>query len=1142
MVANGEYEVELGFAECWNGAFGVGKRVFDVYVGSGGVKDDVGVLNKVAGGLDVFKMAGGSGFKAVKIIAKVKVVDDVLRVRLVKKVQNAMISSIVVKGLDTPKEVSPVGPSEGNLPEKANVVWMLNTGFVGGDKGGFKMDGDSGLYDVKVPTGIYENKVKVDGGDIQDDVFTSHRWSPLLNYKLPVKSGSSYGVKLLFAEVWPGAWSVGARVFDVSVNGIVQVKGLDVFAKVGKNKAYVVDVNGVEPLKDGTISILLKSSVENAMLSGIIVETGGATSDGGGTDASTGEDPNDPTGNNGFDHRAHAVTGGPYSGTDFDGEGTALIEINGDGSHSHYFVPGPPVIVGIVTSYSWKNLKTGKVLSTAEKFSAPFPVGETPLELTITDTSGDTSVDTTTVKVVKDANKGAYCYYYNFNGQTPAGMPLTDSISVGPKPTFSAVTPSIDFPDLKSMPVFPFKNGNFGIRCVFTLFIQTTGSHTFYLSHAGPAKVILDTKTIITSFGQGEAASAAVALAAGDHSVQVLYYRSGPQALLQLKYQPQGKAKVTIPAALFSHATGKLVPVVTSITPESSPPNGGGQVVISGFGYFDTVKVMIGDKEATVEQFNSDTMLTIVVPPSTAGVKTLTVATPGGVSNGVPFTYSTTSAAPIKFKKTVVKTKAGATFSLQLVSSSAYGPDGRYYFGALNGVVHAVTINEDMIVQDACQSDSLGNNRAILGIGINPQDKQVKVYASTSTLYWGPGEKNILPINPGWYNGKIQTLVPKTGGTCLGIQQDIITGLPVSNHDHGVNGIQFDNAGNLYVNIGGFTNAGIPGAKLGNVDENPLSGATLQFKIGAPGFTGKITYSNAGTPQNAAVVGGKAFVSVYASGLRNPFGLVYHSNGLFYATDNGPNKSFGPESTGCNTQGGEVGFGDSLKKLSSAKAPGGGNLYFGHPNRNRGKTDARQCKYYASNLPSQSGFTKSQAILDSSSDGLVEYRSNSFGGQLKGDLFIGKFAVQTTGKLYRVQLSGAGDVTQIAEFTSLSALSMVEGERGELLMPKVYQNKIDVLVPDYDVPPALQMTKVSPNRGPKGGGNVVLITGFGFGTTPSATFGGKPCTNVKAAMGNSFKCTVPPGPSGGTVPVIVTTSTGGKTATSKLGDYGYMDV
>jgi glucose/arabinose dehydrogenase len=45
---------------------------------------------------------------------------------------------------------------------------------------------------------------------------------------------------------------------------------------------------------------------------------------------------------------------------------------------------------------------------------------------------------------------------------------------------------------------------------------------------------------------------------------------------------------------------------------------------------------------------------------------------------------------------------------------------------------------------------------------------------------------------------------------------DIITGLPISDHDHGINAIEFGDEGELYINVGSNTNGGIPGQLTGS--------------------------------------------------------------------------------------------------------------------------------------------------------------------------------------------------------------------------------------------------------------------------------------------------------------------------------------
>jgi glucose/arabinose dehydrogenase len=112
--------------------------------------------------------------------------------------------------------------------------------------------------------------------------------------------------------------------------------------------------------------------------------------------------------------------------------------------------------------------------------------------------------------------------------------------------------------------------------------------------------------------------------------------------------------------------------------------------------------------------------------------------------------------------------------------------------------------------------------------------------------------------------------------------KDVVTGLPVSDHDHGVNGLEFDNDGNLLIQVGGNTNAGVPGALSSTKlqKEDALSAATVIARnVNSPDFDGIITYE----VETGNQISGFD-VQVFTAGLRNSFDLVMHSNGKLYAT------------------------------------------------------------------------------------------------------------------------------------------------------------------------------------------------------------------------------------------------------------------
>jgi len=85
---------------------------------------------------------------------------------------------------------------------------------------------------------------------------------------------------------------------------------------------------------------------------------------------------------------------------------------------------------------------------------------------------------------------------------------------------------------------------------------------------------------------------------------------------------------------------------------------------------------------------------------------------------------------------------------------------------------------------------------------------------------------------------------------------------------------------------------------------------------------------------------------------------------------------------GCNGQQiSDAWEGDKINLLEK------GN-YYGHPNRKRGEKDPRQCVWRSQHEPSGSGFTAPLLKTQSSTVGIVEFQSDHFDGQLRGNLIF----------------------------------------------------------------------------------------------------------------------------------------------------------
>ncbi|MEM7569668.1 MAG: malectin domain-containing carbohydrate-binding protein [Pseudomonadota bacterium] len=98
------------------------------------------------------------------------------------------------------------------------------------------------------------------------------RGGPSISYELPVDPGL-YDIELSFTENWHR--SAGKRVFDVSAEGQIVAKGVDVFAQAGERaKVHVITLSNIDSGKDGdpqTLSLKFTKVIDNAIINGIKV-------------------------------------------------------------------------------------------------------------------------------------------------------------------------------------------------------------------------------------------------------------------------------------------------------------------------------------------------------------------------------------------------------------------------------------------------------------------------------------------------------------------------------------------------------------------------------------------------------------------------------------------------------------------------------------------------------------------------------------------------------------------------------------------------------------------------------------------------------------------------------------------------------
>jgi hypothetical protein len=237
-VPPGTYEVHLLFAET-----------------SGLQENSRNVGFSINGGpltnLDVVDDAGGDDIATTKVFTDVAPArDGTIHVDFVTPEAFANAIEILES---TPQRMLPARIVVGHFPytDSEGNVWMSERYFFGGRLSSF----GGGLS--KVPDGrLYE----------------WHRFGHF-HYAVPVATGGKYTLKLHFREHWFGVQNggiggVGSRVFDVSCNGSMLLKGFDISREAG-SEPLVKSFQHIEPTPQGKIEIYFTPAVNYPSISAI---------------------------------------------------------------------------------------------------------------------------------------------------------------------------------------------------------------------------------------------------------------------------------------------------------------------------------------------------------------------------------------------------------------------------------------------------------------------------------------------------------------------------------------------------------------------------------------------------------------------------------------------------------------------------------------------------------------------------------------------------------------------------------------------------------------------------------------------------------------------------------------------------------
>ena len=503
------------------------------------------------------------------------------------------------------------------------------------------------------------------------------------------------------------------------------------------------------------------------------------------------------------------------------------------------------------------------------------------------------------------------------------------------------------------------------VRLSARLDLPSAGSYEFVAS-GGAQRIV---------YVNGTPMVGPVALAAGVHDLDARFAVDGTGQLpLEVLLAIDGAPAAEIDSAWLEHDETTLAPVINSM-PTLGTSLGGNQIAIEGLGFFPSDQVVVnwGAQQFTDTHFDSIAADEIVLTsPPGSGVIDVTVQTPQGVSKAVSFTYDQAGPVPINFTQL-------PNVNMTRPTAGTWGPDGIFYVASLEGQIYGIDFDDNYTVLSLTTYPGVSglSNSDVLGLTTSPFDppSPVRLYVAHGEHFVNGGTSF---TGPSPYTGQVSVLE----GPLFDNPVPLVTQLPTSNHDHAVNGLTFDHNGDLLICVGSNTNAGVKHPNSGDLVESPLSAAIVKAETSRPDFNGAITYEFTadGLPSDDQVDGELVDVSdgvhvgVLGTARATPTTWCWPPTGGCTPPTTGPTRASGrpPPGPPARTP--------TPRTRNEILLVEYGN-YYGSPNRNRGRTDARQNIYRNGTEPSIPGeFTQTMQLMNSSMDGVDEYRANHLPG------------------------------------------------------------------------------------------------------------------------------------------------------------------
>jgi glucose/arabinose dehydrogenase len=405
-------------------------------------------------------------------------------------------------------------------------------------------------------------------------------------------------------------------------------------------------------------------------------------------------------------------------------------------------------------------------------------------------------------------------------------------------------------------------------------------------------------------------------------------------------------------------------------------------------------------------------------------------------TGGAPFEHFTssftTSAGTVYSDYPVAADKLPQTASAgEWYTGVTFGPDGKLYSSTLAGQVVRFNVAADGTLSSPQMISTIlarnGGPRICTGITFDPASTADNLIAylahgtfpfdrvpEGTTVRGGGGPHGLgKKVIPDW-SGKITRL----SGANLENYQDVIVGLPRARHDHTTGQITFGRDGALYFGQASNTAMGEIDHEWGYRPERLLTACVMRVDMKSMErhtLPLNVQTEEGGTYDPFAA---GAPLTIFATGTRNCYDLLFHSNGQFYATCNG-------SARGGNTPPTPAGARSNVRRFDVAAGPYNGpeipglqkvgtqndylfrlerGGYYGHPNPTRaefvmnggnptaGKDPCEVAEYPVGVKPDRNwrrpafDFNKNLAPC-----GMMEYTGTAF-APLKGKILAVRFS------------------------------------------------------------------------------------------------------------------------------------------------------